>query len=419
MDVLTKKRKRKGKKITWMDVIFSKKRNRKGKKITLIADWSSLLQDLVISIAERQLVSLEDFVSFGAVCKSWSLAATFAAENFTGRLTRQVPFLMFPADEKDSNIRKFYSLTRCKIYQLDLMLEAKEKICYSASSGWLITTQFDPPHSSFRVLVNLVHPFNKHDQIKLPNLYSRSSSYLKFVLSSSPSSRTSSSYIVMVGLSPMTIAFCRPYDQSWREFTCWGGSACDVTYYQGRFYALGLRGSVSICDIEGTNEPGTRRIVKNMPRKLLHIPNYIKFKSDLYLVEVEGALSVVFLCYNSNDLPTSIVGFRVFKVPFTTDNWQSELEVRNLGNKALFLSPDPSFCVEASNYSGCKANCIYFLLHDRYRRYRVERGIWETRPTTYMGIFHMEDGKIEFPSLVYGYRSTRHSLERFKWIQPC
>lgn len=415
MDVLTKKRKRKGKKITWMDVIFSKKRNRKGKKITLIADWSSLLQDLVISIAERQLVSLEDFVAFGAVCKSWSLAATFAAENFTGRLTRQVPFLMFPADEKDSNIRKFYSLTRCKIYQLDLMLEAKEKICYSASSGWLITTQFDPPHSSFRVLVNLVHPFNKHDQIKLPNLYSRSSSYLKFVLSSSPSSRTSSSYIVMVGLSPMTIAFCRPYDQSWREFTCWGGSACDVTYYQGRFYALGLRGSVSICDIEGTNEPGTRRIVKNMPRKLLHIPNYIKFKSDLYLVEVEGALSVVFLCYNSNDLPTSIVGFRVFKVPFTTDNWQSELEVRNLGNKALFLSPDSSFCVEASNYSGCKANCIYFLLHDR--RYGVEKGIWASRSTTYMGIFHMEDGKIEFPSLVYGYRTT--SLERFKWIQPC
>lgn len=188
-----------------------------------------------------------------------------------------------------------------------------------------------------------------------------------------------------------------------------------MTYCQGRFYALGLRGSVSICDIEGPNEPGTRRIVKDMPRKLLRIPNYNKFES-LYLVEVEGALSVVFLCYNSNNHPpTSIVGFRVFKVPFTTHNWQSELEVKNLGNKALFLSTDSSFCVEASNYCGCKANCIYFLLHDR--RYGVEKGIWGSRSTTYMGIFHMEDGKIEFPSLVYGYRST--SLERFKWIQPC
>ncbi|KAK9919818.1 hypothetical protein M0R45_028394 [Rubus argutus] len=60
-----------------------------------MADWSSLLQDLVISIAERQLVSLEDFVSFGAVCKSWSLAAhAYAAVSqfvtSKGRMT-QVP----------------------------------------------------------------------------------------------------------------------------------------------------------------------------------------------------------------------------------------------------------------------------------------------------------------------------------------
>lgn len=130
-----KKEREKVKKLPWWMWFSQKRETEKVKKL----NWSSLLQDLVISIAERQLVSLEDFVAFGAVCKSWSLAATLAAENFTGRLTRQVPFLMFPADEKDSNIRKFYSLTRCKIYQLDLMLEAKEKICYSASlDGWSV-----------------------------------------------------------------------------------------------------------------------------------------------------------------------------------------------------------------------------------------------------------------------------------------
>ncbi|KAB2637585.1 F-box protein [Pyrus ussuriensis x Pyrus communis] len=75
--------------------------------------WSTLPHDLIASVAKR-LFTFEDFIAFGAVCKSWKSAAT--KENFTTR--HQIPLLMLPEKkEKESTtttatstVREFYNL---------------------------------------------------------------------------------------------------------------------------------------------------------------------------------------------------------------------------------------------------------------------------------------------------------------------
>jgi hypothetical protein len=323
---------------------------------------------------------------------------------------------MFPEEEEeeeDVDRREFYSLTRSKIYQLELP-EAKRKVCYS-SLGWLITL------SQQDLTLNLLNPIN-HAQIKLPNLKKFkdydgrlfslnpprndffAASFRKFVLSSSPSS----SYIVMALMSDGVLIFCRPEeDEYWTRLHLTRGTY-DVTYYKGQFYFLHYDGSLAACDFEDLKQ--RRIVVPKMPSELTS--HSLGVQKRLYLVEAAGDLVVVL---RSHETPVKI-GFRVFKVPFSNGNWQSEPEVKNLGNITLFLDTYSSFSVvddSSSNYSGCKANSIYFLFRDKHYR----------SSTTHMGIFNIRDGEIEqrvgdeFPGL-FGGRKSHHKYEGFVWIQP-
>ena len=52
------------------------------------------------------------------------------------------------------------------------------------------------------------------------------------------------------------------------------------------------------------------------------------------------------------------MGFKVFEVDLGGGKWK---ELKSLGNRALFLGNNSSISVEASDFSGCRANCIYFI----------------------------------------------------------
>ncbi|ONH92703.1 hypothetical protein PRUPE_8G190800 [Prunus persica] len=276
---------------------------------TTVADWSGLPQELVVSIA-KQIAFLEDFIAFGAVCKSWRSAA--AKENFTSRLKHQGPFLMLPQEHGAA-------------------IQAEGKVCCSCS-GWLITLQ--------GLQFNLLHPLNR-SQIKLP----------RFTDSSAK-------------LSP------------------------------GRFYAVSHNGRVSVFDIENpTKEAKTEVVVPRLPRELLvHIsPGRVKS-----LVESAGDLLVVSAHEEGYERAPK---FRVFKVPLRDGNWQLDSEVKDLGNRTLFLGDNnTSFSVLASDYSGCEPNCIYFF------SYISQQYIYSRQPHNYLlpsrenidiGIFHMKNGRIQ------------------------
>lgn len=106
------------------------------------------------------MVTVEDFVAFGLVCKAWRLAA--AKENFTGGLIHQVPYLLlYPINTNiaANSVGKFYNLRKGKTHKLSPAL-AKINDVHSASLGWLITVSED-------FGVSLSHPLNHHPMVRL------------------------------------------------------------------------------------------------------------------------------------------------------------------------------------------------------------------------------------------------------------
>lgn len=347
-----------------------------------MADWTSdLPQDLIAYIAQRMDL-MQDLFAFGLVCKSWSSAAT--KENFTRVFTHQVPLLMLPDLENKGVIpRQCYNLTKGKVCRLNIPKTITQRHlapwCRS-SLGWLLiaSSRFSTSNSKH---IYLLHPF-KHEEILLPTLEFRC--VKKFVLSSSPS--LTSDYRVMVSTSyPREFAFWRPKDNEWTKISSElnpreaDRRSYDIAYYKGQFYIVERDGRVLVCDIDDPKKAKARVVVTEMTMDRVSMDHFRQF----YLVESAGALLLVFRFWGTS----RSLGFRVFEVPLSTGNWSDLEEIHSLGNRALFLSfNNSSFSIEVSDYSGCKANCIYFardLDPDYIPRHQD------------LGVFSMKDGKVE------------------------
>lgn len=120
------------------------------------------------SFIARRLNLIEDYLSFGTVCKSWHSAAT--KNNFNSDLPR-VPWLMLAEEENNNNdanngdndgsdCRKFFSIYNGMILKKRIP-KASGKRCLE-SMGRLMTVGKDDCECS------LLHPFSAV-QIELPH----------------------------------------------------------------------------------------------------------------------------------------------------------------------------------------------------------------------------------------------------------
>ncbi|KAK4857260.1 hypothetical protein QYF36_026185 [Acer negundo] len=345
------------------------------------ANWSQLSQDLLVETVGRTEL-YRDMLAFGWVCKPWQLAA---AKKLNYKVPSTKMFLML-APEKRSDRRGFYSIPDGITHKFTLP-EANGKKVFS-SKGWLITIAKD-------LSMNLLHPFSR-DIIKLPHMkkikdsktFTQLNMYMYFItkcaLSASP--LLTSDYVLMViyGIKGK-LAYFRPGDKVWNVVDICNN--VDVTYFKGQFYSINTRGQILVSDIKGDN-PTVARIVASFP-------DGDRYDESSYIVESAGKLLVVFregvqlrpIREGSWRVENGTYGFQVFEVDVSNNIWT---EIKDLGDRALFLGANSSFSIEVPDVSEYKPNSIYFtedFLENYYRSLKGKCG-------KDMGIYNMEDESI-------------------------
>ncbi|KAF9606219.1 hypothetical protein IFM89_023802 [Coptis chinensis] len=293
---------------------------------------------LIDLIVER--LSFPDLIRFGCVCKKWrSLCGPLQFRN-------HLPWLIVPHQDYvtskpgtmayDSKDVGFFSLCDRNIYKADIPELTNRRICGSFQG-------------EFPGVQGILMRGKKGG---VPNLVY---SITRVVMSSS--SVTSGAIIMAIQGIQRTLAFYRigGDQETWTPVTLdkWSCFFCDVTYYQGNFYAVHNSGYVVVVrGLEGDLLIVLRNIVEDKDRNtdnMLQIP------------------------------PQKTVGFQVYKLDFGSPNkW---IEIQSLGDCALFLGYSSSFSLLSSDFSGSKSNCICFT---------NEQGFGGQD----MGIFNLEDGSI-------------------------
>ncbi|XP_021762969.1 uncharacterized protein LOC110727698 [Chenopodium quinoa] len=369
-----------------------------------IPKWELPL-DVLIIIAEK-LRYYEDVEAFAGVCTSWRRAAKLSKRSSS---TTQTPWLML-AQPPYTAKRLFYSLYNGKIRRVDLptpptpppysilynqyllrqLYPPKEckKIRksdwrYFSSRGWLICV------TQIGLNISLMHPLSgeivqtpiiRGNILRSMDLLWHDRKYLhmfyKFALSESPS--VTQDYTVAMVITN-TLAFWHSSDCKWTAVNTvdsrhYLGAYRDVTFYNKELYAVV---HPDVCDSKhishvqvmacGKTCPWTPRLVSELRTAK---NGYAK---KFYLVESDGMLLLV--CRYTNVVFDSKQIRYTYKTKYF-DVWKVNVmnglltKVNDLGNRALFVGFNSSFCrvIEQSPVSNlfrnklpyCEGNCIYF-----------------------------------------------------------
>ncbi|KAK9289986.1 hypothetical protein L1049_008148 [Liquidambar formosana] len=349
-----------------------------------MADWTQLPYDLITTIA-NYLTSVEDFLAFSSVCRSWR--SVYSNKNWTPG--PQFPWLML-SEKRNDETRGFFSFDQSKLYELALP-EIRGRRCWGSSHGWLVTAGFDLEIELFnpvtRVRIALPPQFEFPKQPKMGMVLDWSRFVYKAIVIKRllDSRKIDDEYVVMAiyGLE-RRLAFARPGYNSWvavKNSSC--ASFRDVAYFEGCIFALCEMGSLLLCEIDGPDAPRAVQIGSPLGYDLGRW-------DQLYLVESSGDLLMVIR--HDYDIWTEYyyetVDFTVYKFNFDTGNWT---EVKDLGDRALFVGHCCSMSLSTSNIVNCQPNSIYFTV-DKLKRW----WIYEVKQTGRdMGIYNMADKSIK------------------------
>ncbi|CAK9186233.1 unnamed protein product [Ilex paraguariensis] len=102
--------------------------------------------------------------------------------------------------------------------------------------------------------------------------------------------------------------------------------------------------------------------------------------------------------------------FKIFKLQFNPNEEAERVEVKSLGGDALFLGDNQSMAVLASDFPGCRPNCIYFT--DHYLMVAHPPPVYGRCD---LGIFNVDDGS--FQGLCNLDCSQKHLVPAI-WILP-
>ena len=344
------------------------------KSLSPSSNWSELPSHLQ-ALFMNKLVSIKDYIRFGAVCNSWRSV-------FTHYLEPKLPLLMIPStDIKDETLettRKFYCLSEKTVLN-DLEIKLPYRHCRGSKHGWLVLTSEEEGNLSVR----LYNPFSSiNNEIELPPLtyvtvlheVSATLHYVdtnfvslkKAFPSKNPTSNPNDYVVIGIIGAQCRLAFCKPSDKAWSILPSQWQDFEDVTYYKGLFYAVRYRGEIIAINFSATDDSSTQQHPMPEVKRVAPLP-----PSDIdgcigrYIVESSGDLLQVQRFYDTMRDDDHIVTntFRVFKLVLDheQDGENSKwIEVKTLDGRMLFLGDNASFSLSASYFPRLQAQLHLF-----------------------------------------------------------
>lgn len=304
----------------------------------------------------------------------------------------QVPWLMLAEKKEEEENREFWDLSKGVTYTMRFP-ELVGKYCVGVGfPGWLFTAD-EQGH------LNLFHLFSR-TLIKLPSVVmledfnfqeelgcDRIDYVDRALVSSDPLSSSTDYVLALIQGYPRTLAFWRPGSKS---FTSLDSSLTDcafsdVTWHDGQFYAVGFMGDVFIFDFRSSKKdyyPTTVRVIS------LQLPPEVAIDNIVYIVHSMGELLVINrdgIVNEDGDNGYGVKQFHVYKIN-DVDNASYE-EVKDLGNRALFLGSSATLAVEQS--CQIRGNHIYFTDDCKEAYFSIENGGGKD-----MGVYNLLDGTI-------------------------
>ena len=326
-------------------------------------DWSALPTELLRSVAEAN-PDRNDVVRFRSVCASWRSAIPPPCKIL-------FPFLL-PLPSTGFYRRAYVS--HRTFYRLKLPDDVNPNPSTCSSKSWLV--KVGESEIGLKYLLNPLSnlhvgfPFQKGINILDYQVVKVSKEYKlkcltdmsivgvnKLVLFPDPEWNSSVKDTVIYALyHEGKLGYVKYGDSNWTLVD----DLChydDIIVYKGKPYVVDNWGIVSWID-------SSMKLIEFSPP----LPD---FGNQKHLVESRGELYVVGRFFDTERrFDHHLREYSVCPKTFTFDVYKLDQEcgrwvrVENLGDQVFILGNDCSFSVSATEFSGCKGNCIYFTYED-------------------------------------------------------
>ncbi|XP_021756154.1 F-box protein At2g26160-like [Chenopodium quinoa] len=364
-------------------------------KAEIQVDWSEIPDDILLKIAQT-LTIYSDYIRLRAVCSKWRISLPIAPPH---TLPCQLPWLLLPPPTTsitpytnftvtDTDPRRtFYNFLTNKLHTLSLPESSYPRRILGSCHGNLILTTgtpevfclnplskskvFLPPLSALPGVVsfrfsNVGREYLIQDQLTgqiypLELKQMRDDFIRKLVLSCPPSNGLPSfAFGITTSFLCKTteLVFCNISEDHWVWVPVSNFTAEDVIYSesQGLFYAVNHVGDVGSfrVGVEGVCDITIWQSVSLIPCDLR------------YLVLFNGELMMLTRCLETEvDIRTycelyRTAGFEVYRFSEYEPGRVCWEPVKSLGDGMVFVGESASLALSASDFPGCKANCVYF-----------------------------------------------------------
>lgn len=205
-------------------------------------------------------------------------------------------------------------------------------------------------------------------------------------------------YVILTIHVSGKLAIIKIGDKNWTVIDDLVSPYDDVALFKGKFYAVDNTGRAVVVNLDLSSEfkpvvelvanpvfGGDKKTLVPSCGELLLVDTYLSVgPEDDMGFEEEVEFYEEFDCIMSE----RTVRFKVFRLNWGEKKWD---EVKDLGDKILILGDYCSFSTLASNFDGCRGNCIIFADHNFYSSREEGNGEMTGRG---VGVFDLESGRI-------------------------